>query len=125
MPMRTSASTKTPNSQFCLINHYESRRKQKKQFFQQYNFISLLIRANKTLGNLYLQSINKKNRQNKLILYKLSKAGRNGFEADMEIYSKYFNTGKKITQYKKCKSQEIMRLGKKSPEDSIKEYVEA
>jgi hypothetical protein len=100
MPMRTSASTKTPNSQFCLINHYESRRKQKKQFFQQYNFISLLIRANKTLGNLYLQSINKKNRQNKLILYKLSKAGRNGFEAYMELYCKYFNTGKKITQYK-------------------------
>ena len=58
----------------------------------------------------------------------LSKAGRkgNGFEADMEVFRKYFSRGKKLTQKKNAiKLKKYCEWANKSPEELINEYTEA
>jgi len=58
----------------------------------------------------------------------LSKAGRkgNGFEADMDVYRKYFSRGKKRSQYRNgVKLKKYCEWANITPEELIKEYAEA
>ncbi len=58
----------------------------------------------------------------------MSKAGRkgNGYETNMEVFRKYFSRGKKRSQYRNAvKLKKYCKWTSKTPEELIKEYVEA